>query len=127
MQASILKRIKGIKHSFGNFQEPKSGFVRATWAGRARKKQVHATNIAVAEAGCKDFVEADGIYTTEKNLLLPVVNADCYPLLLSRRDGQAIAALHIGWRGALHGILYQFDRLLKEQHDDITQWVAAIG
>ncbi|MFT5707608.1 MAG: YfiH family protein, partial [Oceanospirillaceae bacterium] len=127
MQATVLNSIKGIQHDFGTYDEPKSLFVNQNWSERARKKQIHGTKILVATKDVANFVDADGVYTTKKNLLLPVVNADCYPLLFSRKDGNAIAALHVGWRGALEGIIYELRDLLEEHNHNTADWVVAIG
>ncbi len=44
-------------------------------------------------------LEGDGSCTQQKGLALAVKTADCQPLLLSDRQGRAVAALHVGWRG----------------------------
>ncbi len=44
-------------------------------------------------------VEADGAWTSEPGLACAVMVADCLPVLLSAPGGQAVAALHAGWRG----------------------------
>jgi copper oxidase (laccase) domain-containing protein len=42
--------------------------------------------------------------TGRPGLLLAIATADCVPILLARRDGGEVAALHVGWRGAQAGI-----------------------
>ena len=42
---------------------------------------------------------ADGSCTREPGLALLIKTADCQPILLTNRQGTAIAALHAGWRG----------------------------
>lgn len=44
-------------------------------------------------------VQADGAWTTDVALACVVMVADCLPVLLVGPDGQAVAALHAGWRG----------------------------
>jgi YfiH family protein len=44
-------------------------------------------------------LQADAACTREKGLALLVKSADCQPILLTNREGTAIAALHAGWRG----------------------------
>ncbi len=48
-----------------------------------------------------DFV-ADGLVTRERGLALVVFAADCVPVLLD--GGEAVAAVHAGWRGTALGI-----------------------
>lgn len=70
------------------------------WAG---VHQVHGDSIVLAE-GCdrvdeSEKVEADGQYAFAKGVGLIIRTADCQPILFARRDGGAVGALHVGWRG----------------------------
>ncbi len=47
--------------------------------------------------------EADGIYTSEKNIPLGVLTADCMPIVIS--DGDILVVLHAGWKGLFNGII----------------------
>jgi YfiH family protein len=49
----------------------------------------------------------DGVWTDERGRPLLVFTADCLPVALARVNdaGPAIAALHVGWRGLLAGIV----------------------
>ena len=44
-------------------------------------------------------LEADGSCTRRKGVALAIKTADCQPILLASAKGDAIAALHAGWRG----------------------------
>lgn len=44
-------------------------------------------------------LEGDGACTDEKGLALAIKTADCQPILLADKEGGAVAALHVGWRG----------------------------
>lgn len=127
MESSLLKGIKGVRYGFGTFNEPVSPFARQNWSLRPLKTQVHGTRIAVATAQKQQAGEADGWFTTQKNVLLTLANADCYPVLFARKDGQAIAALHVGWRGALHGIIFKLRDIVLANGDDLKNWTAVIG
>ena len=69
-------------------------------------RQVHLTSCLVLKSGDpipSEPVEADGILTDRKDVLVGVSAADCLPLfLISRR---VCGVLHAGWRGVLGGIL----------------------
>ena len=75
--------------------------------------QVHGTDVlrweappperAYAEPGGKVLPRVDGHLTTESDLALLVLAADCYPVALS--DGTRAAMLHCGWRGLAGGIV----------------------
>ncbi|MBI2603404.1 MAG: polyphenol oxidase family protein [Deltaproteobacteria bacterium] len=70
-------------------------------------QQVHGTHIVPAgdptSTEAPEKSEADGLYTSQANVVVGVETADCLPILLS--DGQQAMALHAGWRGLTAGIL----------------------
>lgn len=57
-----------------------------------------------ADAGAA-LVKADALWTRETGLACVVTAADCLPVLLCRRDGAAVAAVHAGWRGLAAGVV----------------------
>ncbi|RZT99023.1 YfiH family protein [Advenella incenata] len=122
-----LSAIKNIQFGFGDMDEPIPEFSYALWKHRAKKTQVHGTRIALAESFGQDVGNADGVFTRTPGLLLTLVNADCFPLLFAKHDGSAIAALHVGWRGALGGIILKFKELLINEREDPADWQVAIG
>jgi purine-nucleoside/S-methyl-5'-thioadenosine phosphorylase / adenosine deaminase len=76
-----------------------------TDAGELRYgRQVHGP--VVRRAGSRGE-PGDGLWSDTRGEALLVVTADCLPVALARADGgqPAIAALHIGWRGLLGGIV----------------------
>lgn len=87
--------------------------------------QVHS-NIIVNAAETADLPDADGSYTTQTGVVSVVLTADCLPILLCTRQGDAVAALHAGWRGLLNGVLEQgvLDLLKASQHqaEDCLVW-----
>lgn len=66
-------------------------------------EQVHGANIVEAKSG--GLYTGDGLFTSEKGLLLAVRTADCLPLLFLSPDGERVGAVHMGWRSAEAGIL----------------------
>jgi YfiH family protein len=53
-----------------------------------------------------DFERCDGLWTDEPGRGLMLLSADCLPVALARTDGEpAVAALHVGWKGLLAGIV----------------------
>ena len=87
---------------------------------------MHGTRIVDVLQPAQACGEADGFYTRQPGILLSVLTADCLPVLFSRRDGGAIAAVHAGWRGLLDGILEQMAARIR-QDGDTADWVASIG
>lgn len=72
-----------------------------------RVHQVHGDRVVEAPAGstfdCN--LQADAIVTEDRGALASVRVADCVPILLGRRDGSRVAAVHAGWRGVIAGIV----------------------
>jgi YfiH family protein len=65
--------------------------------------QVHGNEIRILEEGGFSF-PCDGLATDRQGAGVTVESADCVPLLLWASSGNAVAAVHAGWRGTLAGI-----------------------
>ena len=83
---------------------------------------MHGTRIVDVLQPAQACGEADGFYTRQPGILLSVLTADCLPVLFSRRDGGAIAAVHAGWRGLLDGILEQMAARIRQDGDTADGW-----
>jgi YfiH family protein len=73
-------------------------------------RQVHGTDILILDEPNPDVshfqqVESDAIITDQKNIMIGVLVADCYPVLLFDPDKEVAAAIHVGWRGAAAGLI----------------------
>jgi YfiH family protein len=71
----------------------------------ALNHQVHSTRVVQAALGARGE-HADGLWTDTPGLPILAMSADCLPIVLVRRNGEApaVAVLHAGWRGLLEGI-----------------------
>jgi YfiH family protein len=65
--------------------------------------QVHGDVVVDAECGTRP--EADGIVTTERDLVLLVRTADCVPVLLADEAAGVIGAAHAGRKGMAVGVV----------------------
>ena len=66
--------------------------------------QVHGTRAIEAET--TDVApEADAAWTRTPGRVCAVMTADCLPILLCAQDGSAVAAVHGGWKGLVHGVV----------------------
>jgi len=93
--------------------------------------QIHSNKIMDASTTMPGS-DADGSYTTRANIVSVVMTADCLPVLLCTRQGNAVAAIHAGWRGLAAGILEQgVKKLLQASQcapEDLLIWLGpAIG
>lgn len=73
-------------------------------------------------------VVADAVITSQKNLLIGVIVADCVPLLLYDRRNKVIGAVHAGWRGTGEKILINtIDKMEYEYRSKPEDMLLAIG
>lgn len=80
-------------------------------------KQMHGEDLVeVKDKNLKEAGEADGMVTSEKDIYLAVLTADCVPLLFVAPKQRVVAAVHAGWRGTMAGIAEKTARLLKTRY-----------
>lgn len=72
-------------------------------------------------------IAADGIVTTDRNLLLGIKTADCAPVLLADYKHGVIGAAHAGWRGAFKGIVENVVKMMISKGAKAENICAAIG
>jgi len=70
--------------------------------------------------------EGDALVSRAPGLACAVRSADCVPVLLADRRSGAVAAVHAGWRGAVHGIVSSAIDALRAIAPD-PSLIAAIG
>ena len=72
-----------------------------------RMKQTHSDNVEIVDLSNKEkfYDNTDGTITNEKNIVLPIVTADCISLLLFDPQRKVIANIHSGWRGTVQRIV----------------------
>jgi YfiH family protein len=116
-----------IVHGFGTRHDDLALLLPGYWPRRPVQRERHGTRIAVVTAENEDCGEADGMLTDRPGLLLAIATADCVPVLLARRDLREVAALHVGWRGAMAGMVDAFAALVRARGGDPGEWVAATG
>jgi YfiH family protein len=119
--------VASVDHGFGARHDDMAAHFPQYWERRPMQHERHGTHIAVADSERQDCGEADGMFTERPGLLLAIATADCVPVLLARKDGKAVAALHVGWRGAYAGIIARFAGMLAERGDHPGDWLAATG
>lgn len=92
---------QGIAHGFLGLGESIPSFDHC--------KQVHGTSIvehsAETSGTVSSRIEADGLYSRQKDLPIAVQTADCVPVLFHSSD--LVMAVHAGWKGLRSGILQE--------------------
>ena len=90
-------------------------------------RQVHS-NTVVEASEVRGHIEADATIATSANLVCVVTTADCLPVLLCDRKGTCVAAVHVGWRGLVAGVLERAVEALRRPPEQIMAWLGpAIG
>lgn len=89
--------------------------------------QTHSNIVIPASLDVRDK-EADAAYTNITNRVCVVLTADCLPVLLTRKDGSQVAAIHAGWRGLSAGIIENTIKAMQSPGEELLAWLGpAIG
>lgn len=88
-------------------------------------KQVHGNKVICGNYSTTEEPEADASVTTEKNLALSILTADCVPVLFASDCGKIIGAAHCGWKSAKSGIIANVKKQMEEK--GATSMKAIIG
>ncbi len=96
-------------------------------APMARCHQVHGNSIrVVTPANLAEKPPGDGMVTAEPGILLAVASADCVPILMTA-GGEAVGAIHAGWRGVIAGIAEEGVRAMRTVGAKANEIRAALG
>ncbi len=94
----------------------------------AHMNQVHGNEVAVVDPDHVDVGAADGLMTAHAGLALPVLTADCVPILMAAPRQRAAMALHAGWRGTASGIAAAaIERGRDLWRIPAADWLVALG
>ncbi len=87
--------------------ENRARFAAALGARPVWLRQVHGARVVQLDAASPgaDLPAADAAWTRTPGIACTALVADCLPVLLAARGGQAVAAAHAGWRGLATGVL----------------------
>jgi len=91
----------------------------------ARTGQIHGTEIAVVTRG-GHYPGFDGFATGKRGLALAISTADCYSVVIYSPPERALAALHVGRRGAEGGIIGRAVGVLRERFGIDPHYAIAI-
>jgi len=89
---------RGLDHGFGTRAAAPPPDV-------VRPRQVHGAAVAEAVDGAAHPERADAILAARGGPAVAVATADCVPVLLAAPGGEAVAAVHAGWRGLAAGVV----------------------
>ncbi|MDD4858514.1 MAG: polyphenol oxidase family protein [Candidatus Krumholzibacteria bacterium] len=93
----------------------------------ARTGQIHGSEIAVVTRG-GHYEGFDALATAKRGLSLAISTADCYSVVIYSPPEHALAALHVGRRGAELGIVGRTVGVMRKRYRiDPAYAVAVIG
>jgi hypothetical protein len=123
--------VKALRHALLDATGALHGFgVRglAPPSGLRRPQQVHGAAVARAQ-GCAGATppEADAVVSALAGVPIGVVTADCLPILVATGGGEAVAAIHAGWRGLARGVVAAGIAALRAEPGGSARLVAVIG
>ena len=91
-------------------------------------KQVHGADVVTVTGVTMKPGECDALTTATPGVLVGIRVADCVPLLLWDPQGNAVAAVHAGWRGIVARIPFHAVATMVERHQSQPSRIrAAIG
>lgn len=91
-------------------------------------RQVHGTTVVEAVASPSPPSSADASFARVPGAVCAVLAADCMPVLLADRRGEAVAAAHAGWRGLCAGVIEASVAAMPVEADRLCAWLGpAIG
>ncbi len=97
------------------------------WRRVARAEQMHGAEIVIVTRPGR-YSGVDGLITEKKNTALVISTADCYPVVVYAPAEKVLAALHVGRKGAVKGIIERALILLQNRFAiDIDHAIALIG
>ncbi|MFT3757227.1 MAG: peptidoglycan editing factor PgeF [Pseudoxanthomonas sp.] len=67
--------------------------------------------------------EADASVTSDANVVLAILTADCLPVVFAAKDGSEVAAAHAGWRGLAAGVLENTIAAMATKPQDLLAWL----
>ncbi|MCD6380115.1 laccase domain-containing protein [bacterium] len=70
----------------------------------ATGEQIHSSNIKIINKGGR-YKKCDGLITEREGLSLTISTADCYPVIIYSPPENVLAAIHVGRKGAVKGII----------------------
>ncbi len=78
--------------------------------------QTHSNKVIMIKKNFKNSkkINADAIFTNNKNIGLGVLTADCVPILFFEPKKKIVGVIHAGWKGAFSGIIENTFKKVKK-------------
>lgn len=118
----------GSKHPLDEQARNRDALARRLgFAGVARVKQVHGSDVVRVDGPTETWPQADALWTDRDGVLLGIAAADCVPILVADRGSTRVAAAHAGWQGTRLRVVQALVRALVAAGSRAGELVAAVG
>tara|TARA_B100001175_G_C19494266_1_gene634364 strand:+ start:1088 stop:1852 length:765 start_codon:yes stop_codon:yes gene_type:complete len=94
----------------------------------ALMNQTHSNKVLIVE-NIKNFkrFDCDALLTTNNEIALCVLTADCAPILIYDEQKKIIGCIHAGWKGAFSGIIENTLSQLSKMGGNTKKLIAIVG
>jgi YfiH family protein len=90
-------------------------------------RQVHGNDVVQVTRHAGRTIEADGLWTRDRAVVLCILTADCVPIVFADVQGRVIGAVHAGWKGTASRIAATMVTRFKDQDVPPRDLRVAIG
>ncbi|WP_110929342.1 peptidoglycan editing factor PgeF [Bacillus massiliglaciei] len=103
------------------------------WTGAEQTHDIRIVKVKSADSGkgasdyTSGFLATDGLYTSDRNVLLTLCFADCVPLFFYAPKHVMVGTAHAGWKGTVSDIAGEMIRRWNEEGIASEDIFAAIG
>ncbi len=123
--------LKNKKHVKRNTQNRKlvAKFHNLELSNLKTVNQVHSNKVVIIdnEKQNTNNLKADALITKSSNVILGIITADCAPVFVFDPKLNIIAAVHVGWRGALNEILIKVITKFKSYESNLNDILISVG
>lgn len=89
---------------------------------------VHGNKVVFVDKDSPEYIhETDGLITTESDVALTITSADCFPVYLYDEKRGMIGLAHVGWQGAVKGVVTKMLQMMEESGSVAQDIEVAIG
>lgn len=89
--------------------------------------QQHYNHVHTVEHNPQKRLNGDGLVTKLQQIGLVIITADCIPMLLADPQNKIIGACHVGWKGALSGVIQNTISKMQQLGAETENIIAAMG
>lgn len=89
---------------------------------------IHGTHVAIIDTSSPEFLlDTDALVTKEKNVVLTLTGADCFPVYFEDAAQGIIGLVHCGWRGIIEGIFQETIKTIESLGGTLENISVTIG